>query len=275
VDALRLTAEWPAETICVAVVGRAGVLAASGPSVDLPWASVTKMLTALVVLDAVQEGLLDLDEPAGPPGSTVRHLLAHASGLSPDGDRALAAPARYRIYSNGGFELLAEVLARRAGVPFADRLDERVLRPLGLAVELVGSPAHGAHGAIVDLAALGRELLAPTLLTPDLLALATTPAFPELAGVLPGFGRQRTNDWGLGFEIRDGKNPHWTGPANSPRTFGHFGMSGTFLWVDPDAALACACLTDRPFGPWASDAWPTLSDAVLREFRPPSPSYGQ
>ncbi len=89
--------------------------------------------------------------------------------------------------------------------------------------------------------------------------------FPGLEGVLPGFGRQEPNDWGLGFELRDGKAPHWTGARNSPRTFGHFGRSGTFLWVDPDAGIALACLTDRPFGDWAVTAWPRLADAVLAE----------
>jgi CubicO group peptidase (beta-lactamase class C family) len=135
------------------------------------------------------------------------------------------------------------------------------------ATRLDGSPAHGAKGPLRDLATLGRELLAPTLV-PDLTKEATRTAFPGLSGVLPGFGRQDPNDWGLGFEIRDGKSPHWTGARNSPRTFGHFGRSGTFLWVDPDAGLACACLTDRDFGPWAAQAWPLLSDAVLKELRP-------
>ena len=89
--------------------------------------------------------------------------------------------------------------------------------------------------------------------------------FPGLVGVLPGFGRQEPNDWGLGLELRDAKSPHWTGAHNSPRTFGHFGRSGTFLWVDPDADLALACLTDLAFGDWAAEAWPRLSDAVLAE----------
>jgi CubicO group peptidase (beta-lactamase class C family) len=95
---------------------------------------------------------------------------------------------------------------------------------------------------------------------------ATTVAFPGLDGVLPGFGRQRPNDWGLGFELRDAKSPHWTGATNSTATFGHFGRSGTFLWVDPVAGLACACVTNRDFGPWAAEAWPILSDAVVAGF---------
>jgi CubicO group peptidase (beta-lactamase class C family) len=87
--------------------------------------------------------------------------------------------------------------------------------------------------------------------------------------VLPGYGRHDPNDWGLGFELRDHKHPHWTGSRNSPRTFGHFGRTGTFLWVDPDAGLALAVLTDRDFGDWAIDAWPVLADAVLAEFDGP------
>jgi CubicO group peptidase (beta-lactamase class C family) len=90
-------------------------------------------------------------------------------------------------------------------------------------------------------------------------------AFPGLTGVLPGFGRQDPNDWGLGFELRDRKSPHWTGGRSSPATYGHFGRSGTFLWVDPQARAACVCLTDREFGPWAARAWPELTDAVLAE----------
>ena len=57
--------------------------------------------------------------------------------------------------------------------------------------------------------------------------------------------------------------------GSSPRTFGHFGQSGTFLWVDPDAGAAAIVLTDRDFGPWAIEAWPTWTDAVLAAL--PSP----
>ena len=91
--------------------------------------------------------------------------------------------------------------------------------------------------------------------------------FPGLEGVLPSWGRMAPNDWGLTFELRDAKSPHWTGTLASPRTFGHFGAAGTFLWVDPDAGLALGVLTDREFGDWAKDAWPALSDSVVREQR--------
>jgi CubicO group peptidase (beta-lactamase class C family) len=266
VDALRAIEGWHAGVAAAGVTRADGVVAAHGShDAQLPWASVTKLLTGLAILVALEEGTVDLDEPAGPPGATLRHLLAHASGLPVDGAEPLTAPGRRRIYSNTGIELAARLLAERAEMPFADYFDNAVVRPLGLSGRLAGSPAHGYRGTLDDLVALGRELLDPTLVAPETLAEAMTVQFPGLAGVLPGLGRMEPNDWGLTFELRDAKSPHWTGSRNSERTFGHFGASGTFLWVDPDARLACGVLTDRRFGEWAKEAWPGLSDAVLAE----------
>jgi CubicO group peptidase (beta-lactamase class C family) len=267
VRALEHIDAWPVPIATAAVVAPDGVVAVRGPSdLVLRWASVTKLFTAYALLIAAEEGVLDLDEPAGPPGATVRHLLAHASGLPFEGELPIARPGERRIYSNAGFDLLGELLAARAEMPFAAYLQAAVLDPLGLGgTELRARPSEGLHGPLVDLAAFGRELLAPTLVAPETLAEATEVAFPGLVGVLPGLGRQEPNDWGLGFELRDAKRPHWTGSRNSPRTFGHFGGAGTFLWVDPEARVACACLTDREFDDWALEAWPPLADAVLAE----------
>jgi CubicO group peptidase (beta-lactamase class C family) len=259
-----IIAGWPVQA-SVAVIGPGATVASSGPlDVVRPWASVTKLLTALATLVAVEEGIVDLDQAAGPPGATLRHLLAHASGLGPDGDRALVAPGTRRIYSNRGFEIIGETIESASGMPWSDYVTSGVLQPLGLgATRLVGSAAAGAEGPLRDLAALGRELQTPTLVSAQTMALATSVAFPHLDGVLPGFGSQRPNDWGLGFELRSTKQPHWTGLTNSPATFGHFGQSGSFLWVDPTAGVACAELADHPFGSWAVQAWPALADAVL------------
>jgi CubicO group peptidase (beta-lactamase class C family) len=266
VEALRAIDGWDAGRAAAGVARAGGVVATHGPrDVELPWASVTKLLTGLAVLVALEEGTVDLDEPAGPPGATLRHLLAHASGLPLDGEEPIAEPGRRRIYSNTGIELAARLLEERAGMPFGEYFAHAVAKPLGLGGQLAGSPAHAYRGPLDDLLALGRELLAPTLVASETLTEATTVQFPALAGVLPGLGRMEPNDWGLTFELRDAKSPHWTGSCNSQRTFGHFGASGTFLWADPDAGLACGVLTDRPFGDWAKAAWPALSDAVLSE----------
>jgi CubicO group peptidase (beta-lactamase class C family) len=270
-DVLPAIAAWDAPHAAVAVVSSGGVLESSGAASHIfRFASVTKPLTACAVLVAAEEGLLDLDEPAGPPGATVRHLLAHASGLPFEGGTPVGRPGQRRIYSNMAYELLGALVAERAEMPFAIYLADAVLRPCGMATaELRGSPAAGVRGTLADLVAFARELLAgPRFVAPETFAEMIAVAFPGLAGVIPGLGRYALCDWGLGFELRDGKQPHWTGTRNSPATYGHFGGSGTFLWVDPGAGLALACLTDREFGPWALDAWPALSDAVLTAFGP-------
>ena len=263
-DALRAIDSWGARTAAAGVVRIGGDADVHGPRDGIVrWASVTKLLTGLAVLVAVEEGTVDLDESAGPPGATLRHLLSHASGLAPEDGPPLTAPERRRIYSNYGIELAAALVAERADMPFEAYLHGAVLDPLGLSGALAGSPAWGYRGPLDDLLAFARELLAPTLVAPETLAEATSVQFPGLDGVLPGWGRFEPNDWGLAFELRDGKSPHWTGTLASQRTFGHFGAGGTFLWVDPDAGLALGVLTDREFGDWAKDAWPALSDAVL------------
>lgn len=231
------------------------------------WASVGKLVTALAVLVAVEEGTVGLDDAAGPPGSTVRHLLAHASGLAYEGGAVLAPPGRRRIYSNAGFDALGQVVADGSGLAFTTYVSEAVLLPLGMAgTRLEGSPAKGFQGPLDDLARLARELLAPTLVSATTMGLATTVAFPGLAGRLPGFDAHDPLDWGLGFEIRGSTSPHWTGRRNSASTFGHFGRSGSFLWVDPAAGVACGVLSGRDFGPWAKEAWPALSDVVVDRF---------
>ena len=255
---------WPAETVAIGVLRGGEEVGAYGPREHVfRWASVTKLATTLAALVAAEEGIVDLDEAAGPPGSTVRHLLAHASGLPFDGAAPISEPGRRRVYSNTGFEVLADVVGAAAEMPFAEYLRAGVLGPLGLSAELRGSPAAGLHGSLDDLLRLGAELQRPRVVAAETLAEATSVQFPGLVGVLPDVGRMDPNDWGLGFELRDGKQPHWTGARNSPSTFGHFGGSGTFLWVDPEADVALACLTDEDFGPWALEAWPKLADAVL------------
>jgi CubicO group peptidase (beta-lactamase class C family) len=250
----------------IAVVTQDAVRVAGDRHEPLRWASITKLATSLAVLVAVEEGAIGLDTPAGPPGSTVRHLLAHASGLAFDTTNVLAPPATRRIYSNTGYEVVADALAAHAGIGFDTYLRESVLDALGMrATVLDGSPAAGLVGPLDDVVLLAAELLTPTLLAPETWTLMRSVAYPGLDGVLPGFGVQTPNDWALGPELRDHKSPHWTGSRNSARTFGHFGAAGGFVWVDPEAGLACAALSDRDFGPWAAEAWPRLSDEVLAD----------
>ena len=132
-DALAAVDTWPVPTASAAVIGPSGVLATRGPTDHLfHLASVTKPLAALAVLVAVEEEALSLDDPADEglvPGATVRHLLAHASGLAPERPLRSFPPATRRVYSNVGIERAADLVAAATGMPFAAYLDE-ALEPL-------------------------------------------------------------------------------------------------------------------------------------------------
>jgi CubicO group peptidase (beta-lactamase class C family) len=268
---LATIADWPVRNVAAAVVGRDGVRATHGDQQRrFALASVTKLLVARAAHVAVEEGAVELDAAAGPPGSTVRHLLAHTAGYAMRSAEVLAEPGTRRIYSNHGFGVLADTLEQATEIEFAHYLTEAVFEPLGMADSALDGGAaaagYGVTSTVADLAAFAGELLRPRTVSAELHREATSVQFPGLDGVLPGFGVQRPNDWGLGFEIRDDKSPHWTGSANSAHTYGHFGQTGTFLWVDPDVDLALVVLGDRDFGDWAYEPWPALADGVLREF---------
>lgn len=270
--ALDALDDWPVANAAAVVVAPSGVVAAHGDtSRPFVLASVTKLLVARAVQVAIEEGVVELDTPAGPPGATVRHLLAHASGLAMHSDHILAKPGTRRMYSNQGFTVLAETVEQASGFEFTQYLTEAVFEPLGMAATRLdgGTEAagFGATSTVADLAAFAADLLRPTTVSAPMHADAISVQFPGLDGVLPGYGVQRPNDWGLGFEIKGSKSPHWTGAENSSRTFGHFGQSGTFIWADPAAELALVVLTDRDFGEWALPVWPALSDAVITDHR--------
>ncbi len=271
-SALDVIEEWPVANAAAAIVGPSGVLASHGDTTRaFALASVTKPLAARAAQIAVEEGAFDLDTAAGPPGFTVRHLLAHTSGLLFDSAETLGEPGVRRMYSNYGFAVLAETLQDVAGIEFGQYLTEAVFEPLAMTRSRLDGGAqaagYGAVSTLADLAVFAGDLLRPATVSEQMHAEAISVQFPGLDGVLPGHGVQRPNDWGLGFEIKDSKSPHWTGGSNSPRTYGHFGQSGTMIWVDPGCDLALVVLTDRNFGDWARSAWPSLSDAVIAECR--------
>lgn len=263
-----LLADWPVDMVAAAVVRDGGLVAAGG---DLDWstriASISKVITAYAALVAVEEGSIGLDEPAGRPGATVRHLLAHAAGYDFDGPRIVADVGARRVYSNVGIEVFAEHLEAATGMTVADYIAEAVFHPLAMTrSRLAGSPAHAVHSTVRDLVAFASEAMSPTLVGPATHAEMTSVQWPELGGVLPGVGRFEPNPWGIGAEIKGTKQPHWSGSLTSPRTYGHFGGAGTLFWVDPVAGVACIAVTNRDFGSWSMEAWPPFGDEVIRRY---------
>ncbi|CAM3930137.1 serine hydrolase domain-containing protein [Corynebacterium frankenforstense] len=269
---------WPVDNLAAAVTDGETVLAETGDTSRVfELASVTKLLSAYGVLMAVEEGVFELDTPCGPEGSTVRHLLAHASGVGfrdPEPERAVG---ERRLYSSAGFEILADAVGRETGIEFPDYLAEGVFEPLGMsATELHGSAGHGAVSTVADLTAFAEELAHPRLLAAETLEEAFSPQFPELNGMVPGYGFHKPCLWGLGFEIADRKSPHWTGPDMPRETVGHFGMSGTYLWAVPavgrfadlpGAGTAMVALTDRRFQDWVKPLWERTNEYIWQELQ--------
>jgi CubicO group peptidase (beta-lactamase class C family) len=279
VAALDLATDWPVPHVSAAVL-RAGVVVATIGDTERVQrlASLSKPMAAWAILVAVEEGVVSLDQPVGQPGCTLRHLLAHAGGYPFEGEDPIARPEATRIYSNSGFSLAARAVEDATDMTFADYLDEAVFTPLGMTASVLrGSAAHGVRSNLADTCRFVAEVMRPTLIDAATAADVRRTHYPSLAGIVPGVGRYGQCPWGLGFEVRGDKQPHWTGTTNSPRTFGHFGGSGTMFWVDPDADLALVALADRNFDEWrdvALTAWPALSDAVLAECAGSAPASG-
>lgn len=268
-DVLSEIEDWPVDNAVSVVIDGQGAIAGQHGDTDRPYAlaSVTKLLSTYAFLIALEEGAIGLEDPAGPEGSTVHHLLAHTAGYDFDSEVIRFEVGAKRGYSNCGFEKLAEHLERESEISCADYAQEAVFAPLGMnSTKIAGSCAKDGWSTAADLAKFAAELLTPTLVSPQTMADATRVHFEGSAGILPGYGRQSPNDWGLGFEIRSTKNPHWTGASHPAKTFGHFGQSGTFLWVDPVDRLACVTLTDRNFGPWAAETWAGYNERVLKAY---------
>ena len=274
-SALHLVTDWPVDHVGAAIISDAGVDQVGELDRRYALASLSKPITAWAIMVAVEEGVIDLDRPlqhvAAPEGATMRHLLSHAAGFAFDGEEPIAEIERTRIYSNTGIERAADEVAASAAIPFEVYLDEAVLTPLGLAsTTLSGSPAYGITSTLADAIAVASELRRPTLLARSTVDEMIRPQYPSLGGIVPGVGRFDRCPWGLGVELHGDKSPHWMGRANSAATFGHFGGSGTMMWVDPLADVAVVALTDRRFEQWSAEAlrlWPAFSDAALAEAR--------
>ena len=267
---------WPADTVAAALIAPGAGADETSTFGDqehvFELASVTKLLAAYAFLMAVEEGVFELSTPCGPEGATVRHLLAHTSGVGFDTREPQKPVGERRIYSSAGYEILAERLEEETGMTFAEYAAQGVFEPLGMSsTEIYGSAGHGGRSNVDNLLSFARELLAPTLIDETTLRDAFTNQFGDVRGIVPGYGMQKPCPWGLGFEIKADKDPHWTGDGMPEDTVGHFGMAGTYLWVVPAwsesraAGSAMVALTDREFGDWAKPLWQETNTSIFAE----------
>ena len=154
---------------------------------------------------------------------------------------------------------------QRAEMPFAEYVREAVCAPLELALDPTGDPGSG-HARVARRRARDRAR-APRAATSSRRRHATrwsTSSSPGSPASCPTTAASIRSTGVSACSSTRGRRRGWE-RATSPRTYGHFGGSGTFLWVDPEARVVCAALTTREFGDWAKEAWPRFADAVLDE----------
>jgi CubicO group peptidase (beta-lactamase class C family) len=149
------------------------------PETQYRLGSITKTITATMVLQLRDEGFLGLDDllerhlPGTPIGGvTLRQLLGHVSGLQrePDGtwwernpgrsaeqllaelspDKLAGPPFRRYHYSNLAYGLLGAVLERVTGESWATLAGKRVLDPLGMKRTTYAPVEPFARGYVVD-----------------------------------------------------------------------------------------------------------------------------
>lgn len=215
-----------------------------------------------------------------------------------------SAPGETLRYSNVGFAIASRALERATGVPFHEYLQSQILDPMGLSGivtrpdatwderiaytddaasagtpsesynseywRALGIPWGGYFGTPVALATFAGAFITgiPSVLSDssriDMIVDQTggVPGGVGTAGVHWDHGA-----WGLGWEVAGDKRNHWTGSIRSPRTFCHWGQSGTLVWADPDRDLALAVFANRTVHrPWPlkPPRWANLSDELVR-----------
>lgn len=242
---------------------------------------------------------LDLTSEQAPyaPGLSWPALAAACLATAP-----AEMPGQRVQYSNIGYGLLGLVVERASGKPFNSALSELVLEPLGiegyLGVEPPRSPAvladiRGAHAG-TELSPYNsrfwRSLGFPWggLVTTAKGALALVQAFQgypadflhpetrleavrnqvgELGGGLVPPMYWKHCPWGLGPELRNAKQPHWSPPEAAPDSFGHSGASGCVAWCDPNSGVAWAILGARTADSgWLLRRAPAIGAAILAAF---------
>lgn len=216
----------------------------------------------------------------------------------------VAAPGSKVEYSNVGYGILGLIIEAVSGQSFADYMRERLFAPLGMQHAYLAPPAelyprivhvggtldpgspterfnsayarrqtHPAGNIIataLDVArffqlfldrgmAGGRQVIAPA--TARLMIANQTAG---LCGGIEGFMTWNDCAWGLGFDLRGVKQPHFSGEFSSATTFGHSGVAGTFAWADPARDLVCVMLANRTlYNLWNESRWSRFSTALI------------
>ena len=210
-------------------------------------------------------------------------------------------PGTQRWYSNAGYVQAARLLEAASGMTCAAYLHEAVLAPLAMDASLGLAPAEAprtarvwqsgrygddelfnserfrrdgppqgggfatarAYGKLLSCLLAGGTADGGALLAEETVEEMLAPQFGPLPGGVNGVGEWPDLCWGLGFDVRGRREPHWAGPSLGPRTASHFGASGTLAWLDPDRGLGLVALANRgSYSGWWREPWAALGSAV-------------
>jgi CubicO group peptidase (beta-lactamase class C family) len=244
------------------------------PTGRYEFASVTKLITTHVIADGVQSGFGSFDDDVISEelmsAATLADVLSHASGIRPEGQPSIA-PRTKRIYTNEAYDLAEKFFISMLGSGFDDEnigsiFEEGLNSSLATTITIDGSCAKSASGTFDDLATFCREIREPQFLDPHIHSELTRVHCDGLEGIVPGWGNYANNTWGIGYEIKGTKHPHWMGTLSSPHTYGHFGQSGAFVMHDPVNNISIASVSSESFGPWAKIAWPHMIDQIFQQY---------
>ncbi|HXE90721.1 MAG TPA: serine hydrolase domain-containing protein [Terriglobales bacterium] len=308
--------------------------AASSPEVTaatvFDLASVSKVIaTTAMAMVLYERGHLNLEAPlasvvpefasADDPrrrAVTFRMLLAHSSGL-PAYERLFktaatrdallhaafsipleADPGACAAYSDLGFIVLGEALARIAGEPLDSFCRREVFGPLGMAQTTFNPPAawksripptvddrdfrrriiqgevHDENSSVLGGVAGHAGLFAPAADVATFAHMMLRGGHPILRPeTVELFTRRESSPPGtsraLGWDTP--RHPSQSGRHFSPRSFGHLGYTGASLWIDPDRALSVTLLTNRTFPDRSSqkikEVRPRFHDAIIEALR--------
>jgi CubicO group peptidase (beta-lactamase class C family) len=217
-------------------------------------ASITKLLTGLLVMQFVDQGILDLDRPldqylpelsAYPCTLTLRQCLNHTTGLSWAGEWAsdwnpslenqiaqslpLITPGTAYSYHRSGYALTSKVLERVSGRAVPDLFDDFLLTPLGMEKATVDNTYGGLYAPAPELARLGQMLLNRGAYG-DRRFLSESAFADFLPRPVTFLGSVQQKQLGVGVGYLGG---HGLGTG----TFGHEAASGALFRVDPEHRL--------------------------------------
>jgi CubicO group peptidase (beta-lactamase class C family) len=210
-------------------------------------------------------------------------------------------PGTERWYSNAGYVQAAKLLEAASGMSCAAYLHEAVFGPLGMDASLglaeadaprtarvwqagrygegelfnserfrADAPPQGggfatarAYGTFLSCLLAQGASAGGALLAPETVEEMLSPQFGPLPGGVGGVGEWPELCWGLGFDVRGRREPHWSGTSLSPRAGSHFGASGTLAWLDPEQGIGLVALANRgSYSGWWREPWAALGTAV-------------